>query len=278
MAPAPRSGPPDSAELLEGGEVLFLPDRPFLLTQEEAPLLSPRTSDGRAKNISLDPATGAVRGAAAPDQERLAGLLARYADWARILIGEVAPGYAPALRLGRTSYRPRAVDEAAAGPRKDDRRLHADAFPSQPTRGWRILRVFSNVDPAGEPRIWRIGEPFEAYARRWIGEARRMAPLEAWLLHRLGITKSRRSDYDAAMLALHDHAKLDADYQATAPRREMVFPAGSSWVVFTDAVVHAAIGGRYALEQTFYVPPSSLACEAVSPLRILERLTGRALI
>ncbi|MBA3811012.1 MAG: Kdo hydroxylase family protein, partial [Caulobacteraceae bacterium] len=181
------------------------------------------------------------------------------------------------LRVGRTSLRPRAVDAAAAGPRKDDRRLHTDAFPSQPTRGWRILRVFSNIDPAGEPRVWQIGESFEAYARRWVAKTRRMAPLEAWLLHRLGITKSRRSEYDAVMLALHDHAKLDDAYQATAPRREMRFPAASSWVVFTDAVVHAAVSGRYALEQTFYVPPSSLACEAVSPLRILERLTVRPL-
>jgi len=278
MAPTPSLTTVDQADALERGEVVFLPDRGFRLNPDETPLPAPRASAGRAKTISFDPATGAVGGAAESDEERVRRLLARYAAWAEALALEVAPRYAGALRLGRTSFRPRAVGEAAAGPRKDDRRLHADAFPSQPTRGWRILRVFSNVDPAGEPRIWRIGEPFEAYARRWIGNTRRMAPLEAWLLHRLGITKSRRSDYDAAMLALHDHAKLDADYQATAPRREMVFPAGSSWVVFTDAVVHAAIGGRHALEQTFYVPPASLAHEAVSPLRILERLTGRALI
>ena len=239
--------------------------------------MSPKTSDGRAKNVSLDPTTGAVRGAAAPDQERAAGLLARYADWAQALIAEVAPGYAPGLRRGRTSFRPRAIDAAPISPRKDDRRLHADAFPSRPTGGGRILRVFSNVNPAGEPRVWMVGEPFEAYARRWIGKARPMWPAEAWLLEALGITKARRTNYDAVMLALHDHAKLDEAYQATAPRREMRFPAGSSWIAFTDSVVHAAVGGRYALEQTFYLPVSALAEEARSPLRVLEGLTGRVL-
>ncbi|HZL01023.1 MAG TPA: Kdo hydroxylase family protein, partial [Caulobacteraceae bacterium] len=230
------------------------------------------------KNISLDPATGRVGGAAEDaDVGALARLLGRYAAWATALVGEVAPRYAPAIAPGRTSFRPRPVEDGAASPRKDDRRLHADAFPSRPVGGRRILRVFSNIDPAGEARVWRVGEPFEDYARRWLPRARRNLPGEAWALERLGITKNRRTDHDALMLGLHDRAKLDADYQATAPRREVRFPAGSSWMVFTDSVVHAAVLGRRALEQTFYLPVSAMADEAASPLRILERLTGRTL-
>ena len=39
------------------------------------------------------------------------------------------------------------------------------------------------------------------------------------------------------------------------PRRstEVAFPAGSSWLVFTDQVLHAALGGEFALEQTFHL-------------------------
>lgn len=44
--------------------------------------------------------------------------------------------------------------------RADDRRLHVDAFPTRPNYGERILRVFANVNPAGVPRAWRVGEPF----------------------------------------------------------------------------------------------------------------------
>ena len=56
--------------------------------------------------------------------------------------------------------------------RADDRRLHVDAFPSRPNYGERILRVFTNVNPDGEPRVWRVGEPFEAVARRFLPRAK----------------------------------------------------------------------------------------------------------
>ncbi len=79
------------------------------------------------------------------------------------------------------------------------------------------------------------------------------------------------------MLGLHDAAKLDGAYQRTAPRRAESFAAGSSWVVFTDSTVHAAMRGRYALEQTFYLPLSAMVAPEAAPLRILERLTGRSL-
>ena len=53
------------------------------------------------------------------------------------------------------------------------------------------------------------------------------------------------------MLRLHDMAKADASYQASSPRTEISF-GPSVWLVFTDQVPHAALGGRNALEQTFY--------------------------
>jgi hypothetical protein len=280
---APRYSWPMTADLfaerLEREGLLVLDEAIFELTSDERRLLDVDLGDGKAKNVSLAPGQG-VRGtsAEAADGARVEGLLARFRDWARDLIATRAPSYAATLETGRTSYRPRGIDDAPISARKDDRRLHVDAFASQPTGGKRILRVFSNINPAGESRTWRIGEPFEAYARRWTATARAPLPGEAWLLETLGVTKARRTPYDALMLQLHDAAKLDAAYQAEAPRREVAFPPGATWIVYTDSVVHAAIAGRYALEQTFYLPLTAMAAPEASPARILERLTGRKLV
>ena len=273
------TGALDRAVELEKSGLIVLADRPFTLDAEERAVVSAAAAEEGVKSVSLDAAGWKVSGAIgdASLQAAVTALLDRYAAWARALVEEVAPGYGPALERGRTSLRPRQVAGWAASPRKDDRRLHADAFPSQPVGASRILRVFSNVDADGEPRVWRVGEDFEAYARRWLPGVRRNLPGEAWALRRLAITKSLRTDYDALMLGLHDRAKLDAAYQATASRREIAFPAGASWIVFTDSLVHAAISGRHALEQTFYLPVAAMADERAAPLRILERLTGRRL-
>ncbi|MHB8530397.1 MAG: Kdo hydroxylase family protein [Caulobacteraceae bacterium] len=267
--------PNDPLARLERAGLLVLADRPFRPLPEELPLFSPEASFGQAKSASYNPATGEVRGAGV--QPAAGPLMARYAVWAAALVREILPAYGAAIDVGRTSFRWRDAADPSASPRKDDRRLHADAFASQPTGGRRLLRVFSNVNPAGEARIWRIGEAFEDYARRWVSAARRPWPGEALLLHRLRITRETRSLYDFLMLGMHDAAKLDPDYQRTAPRREIALPSGASWICFTDSLVHAALSGRYALEQTFYLPVSAMAEEALSPLRILERLTGRAL-
>ena len=267
-------------ETLESGGVVLLPDTPFRLATREQALLDPELSDPKSKNISLDPQTLKVRGARS-DPETTAGLgalLAHYAEWGEALIRSLLPRYAPSLERARTSFRPKPIGTFAPSVRKDDRRLHVDAFPSQPSGGRRILRLFSNVDPSGEARLWRLGEPFERFAARFIGRTKTPTPAAAWLSERLGVTRSRRSSYDELMLQLHDLAKRDEAYQASAPYRAASFPTGSSWIVFTDAVVHAAVGGRNALEQTFFTPVEAMEDEAASPLRVLERLGGADLV
>ena len=271
---------PDAfAVRLERTGLIVLPGRPFTLEADEIDLVSPRYSDGRAKNISLG-LDGEMRGATADPaaRRRLAALMGRYRAWAEAVIRTEAPRYAVDLESGRTSLRTREVAEGAASKRKDDRRLHVDAFASQPTGGRRILQVFTNINPAGEPRLWQVGEAFEAHARRWASRLRTPWPGEAWLLRRLGITRAHRSPYDAMMLGLHDAAKLDEAYQQSAARRDTAFAAGASWIVYSDSTVHAAIRGRYMLEQTFYLPLAAMAAPEASPARILERITGRSLV
>jgi hypothetical protein len=79
------------------------------------------------------------------------------------------------------------------------------------------------------------------------------------------------------MLQLHDRMKEDSAYQMSAPQMPFDFPAGSAWMAFTDQVSHAAMSGQYQLEQTFLLPVSVMLDDQRSPLRVLERLKGRAL-
>ncbi|HEY6966115.1 MAG TPA: Kdo hydroxylase family protein, partial [Burkholderiales bacterium] len=156
--------------------------------------------------------------------------------------------------------------------------LHVDSFPSTPMQGRRTLRFFANVNPHGRTRTWRIGEPFEALAQRYARSIPSPMPGASLALDLLGITKSRRSDYDHYMLRLHDKMKADAAYQSTVTQQLYEFPSGCTWLCFTDQVSHAAMGGQYALEQTFYLPVDAMSDPARSPLRVLERVIGRPLV
>ncbi|MBL6853222.1 MAG: Kdo hydroxylase family protein [Alphaproteobacteria bacterium] len=266
-------------DALESGKVLFFPRLSFVIGNSEATLLTDQLSNGRAKNISRDP-DGRVQGerGSAEESVRLNMMLGRFAEHARALVMHLFPGYAARVEQARTSYRPVEIAGRRYSPRDDDKRLHLDAFPSRPQRGRRILRVFSNIHPMGGKRVWHVGEPFEDVARRYASKARKPLPLEPWLFETLGITRGRRSEYDYLMLGLHDGAKLDTAYQKDSPQVEFAFPAGTTWMCFTDQAMHAALSGQFALEQTFHLPVEALAHPERSPLKVLERMMGRTLV
>jgi hypothetical protein len=267
-------------EALESGSVLLFPRLPFAVLPGEARFLSDAFATEDRKNVNLRAGSPEVRGARGSpgEMEALGAMIARYATAARQLVDAILPRYRAHLRTGSTSFRPCRIEGRAQSWRSDDTRMHVDAFPSNPVRGQRILRVFSNVHPAAQPRVWNIGEPFADYARRFLPRARRQWPGSSRLLSALGVTKSRRSAYDHLMLQLHDAAKADLEYQRGAPRLEFGFPAGATWVVFTDAVVHAATAGQFAFEQTFYLEVAGMRDRSASPLAILEGLTGERLV
>ncbi|MDB5947712.1 MAG: 3-deoxy-D-manno-oct-2-ulosonic acid (Kdo) hydroxylase [Ramlibacter sp.] len=264
---------------LEDGKVLYFPKLSFALEAGEQALISPSVRDPKSRNISLD-AQGLLKGAQgdAATQAALASMLGRFRQLAQTLIESIAPRYAGALRLAPTSYRPEQVSTRAQSWRADDRRLHVDAFPSRPNRGERILRVFTNVNPAGEPRVWQVGEPFEAIARTFLPRATPYSPWKAKALNALHITKSLRSEYDHLMLQLHDAMKRDAGYQRAAPGVTMPFPSGCVWVCFSDQTPHAVTSGQYMLEQTLHLPVAQQYDPATSPLQILTRLAGHPLV
>src|ERR1051325_7627570 len=48
--------------------------------------------------------------------------------------------------------------------------LHVDAFPTRPTHGGRILRVFTNLHHS-KMRVWNVGEAFPELASRLAANA-----------------------------------------------------------------------------------------------------------
>ena len=263
---------------LEGGMVVFLPNLSFVVTAEEQPVFSPAILSS-SKNTSFDPSTGRIGGTAltGADRDRLRGVIGRFSDAAASLVQHLLPQYRSSLVRARASFRPAEVAGRHTSWRKDDTRLHVDSFPASPVQGRRILRVFSNVNPDGRPRSWRVGGDFESVASRFAGSLSLPRPGSAMLLQLLRVTKSRRTAYDALMLQLHDRMKDDAEFQERSDQEAIDFPSGSTWVAFTDQVSHAATAGQYQFEQTFIVPVEAMIEPGRSPLRILERLKKRRL-
>jgi hypothetical protein len=269
----------DAADCVEGGKVLWLPRSPFRLSAEEHALLTPATSDGKAKNIRFDPATNALGGTALQGggREALAAMMGRFAQEARALIDQLFPTYGPHLETRLVSFRPVGLEGRPTSARKDDSRLHVDAFASRPNQGKRILRVFTNLNPEGRPRVWNVGEPFEDFACRFLFRIPPYSAALAWSLERLHITKTRRTEYDHIMLKLHDLGKLDSDYQRSAPSVRFEFPSDTLWICYSDQVLHAALAGQHMMEQTYFLPVEGMVYPERSPLRVLERLSGRPL-
>jgi len=260
---------------LESGRVLFFPRLPFVLSGEEAPLLTPDLFRGRAKNISLDP-SGRLKHAAG-ENAALQAMMQRFANGAVALVSGLFPRYAAGLERARTSYRPVEIAGRKTSPVHDDTRLHVDAFPTRPMRGRRIMRLFSNVHPGALPRVWNVGEPFPDMAGKLLPKVRTPLPFANLLRAATFQTRGLRSRYDDLMMGLHDNAKLDMDYQRGTTKTEIRFPPGTTWLCYTDQVMHAALSGQFVLEQTFHLDVAAMAEPQRAPIRVLETMTGRAL-
>ncbi|MEN4194999.1 Kdo hydroxylase family protein [Serratia marcescens] len=266
---------------LEQGKVLFLPELAFTLSEQEMPLLDPTLVDPKRKNISYQPLSGKLTGVAVAERrQQVQQLLERYYQSCRQLIAGLLPEYQEALHhpTGSLRLHPVSAWRATSSWRKDDSRLHVDAFPSRPNYGERILRIFTNINPHGEHRQWRVGEPFPELAQRFMPRLARYSAFSSWLQHRVRITKTRRSHYDHLMLQLHDAMKADGDYQQQGPQLALAFPPGSSWICFSDQTPHAAMGGQFMLEQTFLLPVNKMQDPQRSPLKVLEQLRAQPLI
>lgn len=266
-----------AAEALEDGDVLYLPHDAFVMTNRERAFLDPaivkqpRRHSGRARIIYLPASRRLLKTTLEGDRRKdLQAMMSRFSSWAQQLVADLLPAYLPGLTPGPATFRP--------CPRSGPQRLHVDSFFFFPTEGRRVLRVLTNIDPDGRPRVWQFGEePFEGFAKRLMPQVHRPVPGGSWLLQKLRITKGLRTPYDDLMRQMRNIAKVDVDYQKNTARKVIEFPAGSTWILFTDNVLHGALKGQYAFEQTFWLDVTAMREPARSPLRVLERLSARPL-
>jgi hypothetical protein len=275
-------GNPAWIAALEAGKVLYFPnfaEHGFAPQKEELALFREDIRDPKIRNISLS-TSGDLKGVVGDDATKalMAGMIGRFRAEAEGLLANLVPRYGEHLRRGATSFRPSVVENRVQSWRADDRRMHVDAFPSRPNYGERLLRVFTNVNLEGEPRVWRVGEPFEDVARRFLPKVKPYSAWQAKVLNALHVTKSLRSEYDHIMLQLHDAMKSDLDYQKNAPQVTFNFPPGCAWVCFSDQTSHAVMAGQYMMEHTLQLSPMHQYDKEASPLAILTRMQGHALV
>jgi hypothetical protein len=270
-------------ERLERGEVIYYPVCPFRVPGgDEARFLCEQRLASRAhKNISYDPVTckaAGFRRQSAVQAERLRQFLADFSDQVTSWLSISLPRYARGWQPDRVSFRPE--EEATRRLRLTARNdlLHVDAFPSRPTNGKRLLRVFVNINPS-DSRVWMTSDPFPVLFERYAEEAGMPGQSRERWLRRLTQAvarlvrpkRPRRSTYDAFMLRFHDFLKRNEDFQETCSKRFWSFPPGSAWMCFTDTVSHAVLRGRFALEHSYFVALEDMALPEESPAAIVAR-------
>jgi 3-deoxy-D-manno-octulosonic acid hydroxylase-like protein len=273
---------------LEQGRILLFSPSPVALREEDLGLLLRQRPDGARyhKNIAYRPAEDRVTGAARRGDDA-AGLTRVLREYSRSVVrftASILPAYAAAWRVDFASFRSEEEEGRALPLRCRNDLVHVDAFPTRPTRGDRILRVFTNVNPE-DPRVWASGGTFEDLAARFasasglLARARRQGARGALrrLAHAAGLPVAVRSPYDRFMLSFHNYLKENQAFQEESGKATLRFPAGCTWMVFTDMVSHAVLAGRYALEQTFIVPLQAMALPEKAPIAILERIAGARL-
>jgi 3-deoxy-D-manno-octulosonic acid hydroxylase-like protein len=277
-------------DLLERGRVLFFRQPPFELSAEDRQfLLTQEWAEMRLhKNISYRPTEDLLKGVKGQPETvgRVHDIMRRYSNNVIGFLRSFLAPYADKWILDFSSFRPFEEERRGLPLHKRNDLLHVDAFPSRPTRGGRILRVFTNINPA-TARVWNTYEDFEALARQHAEGAglSRFAERDGFVSRAvqswgraLGIRGMGRTPYDMFMLRFHDYLKENVEFQERSRKTRMDFPPLSTWMIYTDGVAHAAMSGRYALEQTLLIPPDALVSVERAPFRVLENIAGRPLV
>jgi len=276
-------------EMLESGQILLFRQPPFELPKEDQKfLLEQEWAELRMhKNVSYRPTEDVLKGVSGSAEaiERLRTIFRNYSSAVIDFVGKFLLPYAGKCTIDFSSFRPFEEERRGLPLHKRNDLLHVDAFPSRPTRGGRILRVFTNLNPK-KARIWNTTEDFETLAKRYAQDAGlpRLAE-ESWVSRtvqdwsaKLGFRATSRTPYDMFMLGFHDYLKENTEFQKSCPKVRLEFPPLATWLVFTDGVAHAVMSGQYALEQTFLVPPKALIALDQAPYRILEKIAGQPLV
>jgi hypothetical protein len=280
---------------LEAGGVLYFPETPLPIPAEDLEVLLGQQQTGSKlhKNIAYKPKTGELTGidaktAPVETVRRVQAIMQRYSQMVERFLTRFLAPYRQRWMLDYASYRPLEEKGRDLALRRRNDLLHTDAFPTRPTRGWRILRFFHNIHPT-RTRDWVIGEPFPKVVGSFApGEL--AVPHPDNILSRGGkelakatglaklVPQWKRTPYDEFMMRLHNAMKENADFQQSCVKEYVEFAPGSSWMVYTETVPHAVLAGQYALEQTFLVDPAVMVTPESAPVAVLEKMAGARLV
>jgi hypothetical protein len=278
-------------EQLEEGRILFFernpfeltkPDQEFLLTWQKAGL---RGRHHVAYHRLDEPLADAVPSKIAG--RRVHGILRNYSTEVTRSLGWLLSPYSMNWTQDHASLRLKPGKGRLLSLLQRHDLLHLDVFSSSPTRGRRILRCFTNINPV-EPVVWVIADNFEKLARGHAEEAglKRIAargsprthPLLRELKGILGWKTGDLTAYDRFMLRFHQHLKQSKDWQEKSRKIRLEFPPGSSWLCFVDAVPHAELASAGVLEQAFTIPLRVMIRPERAPIRLLEAIAGLPLV
>ncbi|HWG22256.1 MAG TPA: Kdo hydroxylase family protein [Terracidiphilus sp.] len=280
---------------LEAGGVLYFPQTPVPIPAADLEMLLGQHQSGSRlhKNIAYKPNRDELSGIDAKSSsaevvEQVHDVMRRYSRSVEGFLGAFLAPYGKRWTLDYASYRP--IEEQGRGlpTRRRNDLLHTDAFPTRPTRGWRILRFFHNIHPT-RTRDWVVGDAFPRVVGNFT-PGKLPLPQSEGALARAGkglaratglaalVPQWKRTPYDEFMMQLHNAMKEDSDFQGVCAKEYVQFAAGSSWMVYTETVPHAVLAGQYALEQTFLVDPAAMVVPELAPVAVLEKLAGASLV
>ena len=278
---------------LEAGEILYFPETPVPIPQDDLTFLldQQQTNSSLHKNIAYKPKVDVLSGVDTKTEGqaavRLQSIMRQYSkDVVTFLTGFLSP-YRGKWELDYASFRPQEEEGRDLPLRRRNDLLHTDAFPTRPTHGARILRFFNNIHPS-RTRDWVVGDPFATVVKQFAPAEIAPSPDTALSRAAKGLGRAvglgaavpaiKRSPYDDFMMRFHNFLKENSRFQGECAKYPCQFPAGSSWMVYTDTVPHAVLAGQYALEQTLLVKPEALVAPESSPLKVLEGIAGTALV
>jgi hypothetical protein len=282
-------------ERLEAGSILFFPKSPIALTDSDLQFLrgQQQTDSSLHKNIAYKPKSNELTGvdtktAKPAAVDRLRAIMRNYSQSVTAFLTAFLSPYAGRWQLDYASFRPQEEEGRDLPLRRRNDLLHTDAFPTRPTHGARILRFFNNIHPT-RTRDWVVSDPFRAIAPKYApaeialpqpdsGVARAFKSFATGIGLGAAAPALKRSPYDDFMMRFHNFLKENRDFQSSCAKYDYQFPAGSSWMVYTDMVPHAVLSGQYALEQTYLVAAEAMVAPQHAPLTVLEELTGARLV
>ncbi len=277
--PATQESKASLAERLERGELIHFPTCPFALPHgKDLPFLFSQRLRFANKNITFNPHTDKLHGYGWKNRaqaQRLLHIIREFGEKAAAWIHHLLPQYHNAIHRDRVSFRPE--EEATRKLRTTARNdlIHIDAFPTRPTRGARLLRLFVNINPV-DARVWITSELFSDLVAEFGNCIRVGSHPGNWELGRqvVKMFSSRKfptAPFDLFMLRMHHYLKLNEKFQEKCRKQFWKFPPGSVWLAFTDSLSHAVLRGRFALEHSFFVPKECLLVPEVAPVTIFEQ-------